>query len=184
MVTPFVGGKDTRGGTRIPATSVTDAPARRPLVRPATGADAEEIFRVHSESIRVLCSGKYEPEEIAAWIAVRTPDSYRVALATRELFVAEWLGEVVGFGQLDPQKAEIEACYVAPGAIGVGVGVALLFRMETEALRRGHSSVRLNSTLNAEGFYAKCGYRWLGKATHRVSGKVDLACIRMEKELS
>lgn len=163
---------------------MTDATPRRPLVRPATEADAEEIFRVHSESIRVLCSGKYEPEEITAWIAVRTPASYRVALATRELFVAEWQGEVVGFGQLDPEKAEIEACYVAPGAIGAGVGAALLFRMETEALRRGHCSVRLNSTLNAEGFYAKCGYRWLGKATHRVSGNVDLACIRMEKELA
>ena len=159
-------------------------PRPKPLVRPATDADAEEIFRVHSESIRVLCSGRYEPHEIAAWIAVRSPDSYRVALATRALFVAEWQGEIVGFGQLDPEKGEVEACYVAPAAVGAGVGVALLFRMETEALRRGHSFVRLNSTLNAEGFYARCGYRWLGKATHRVGGKVDLACIRMEKAIA
>ena len=159
-------------------------PGPKPLVRPAIEADAEEIFRVHSDSIRVLCSGKYEPHEIAAWIAARSPASYRVALASRALFVAEWQGEIVGFGQLDAEKGEVEACYVAPAAVGAGVGVALLFRMETEALRRGHSSVRLNSTLNAEGFYARCGYRWLGNATHRVGGKVDLACIRMEKALA
>lgn len=167
----------------MPMDSRSSDPRPTPLVRPATEADAEEIFRVHSESIRVLCSGRYEPEEIVAWIAVRSPESYRVALASRTLFVAEWQGELVGFGQLDPEKSEIEACYVAPGAVGVGVGAALLFRMETEALRRGHSVVRLNSTLNAEEFYAHCGYRWLGKATHRVSGKVDLACVRMEKTL-
>src|SRR5687767_7476833 len=158
-------------------------PEPTPLVRAATERDAEEIFRVHSDSIRQLCSGRYGPEEIAAWIAARSPASYRVALATRALYVAEWQGEVVGFGQLDPAKGEIEACYVAPEAVGAGIGAALLFRMESEARRRRHSVVRLNSTLNAEEFYAHCGYRWLGKATHRVSGNVDLACIRMEKTL-
>lgn len=163
--------------------STSSDPGPKPLVRPATEADAEEMFRVHSDSIRVLCGARYGPEELAAWIAVRSPASYRVALLSRALYVAEWQGEIVGFGQLDPEKGEVEACYVAPGAVGVGVGAAILFRMETEALRRGHSVVRLNSTLNAEGFYAHCGYRWLGKATHRVSGDVELACIRMEKTL-
>lgn len=153
-------------------------------VRPATARDAEQIYRVHSDSIRVLCSGRYAPDEIAAWVAVRSPASYRVALASRALYVAERAGEVVGFGQLDPAKAEIEACYVAPASIGTGVGAALLETMEADARRRGHPVVRLNSTLNAEPFYARCGYRRLGTATHRVSGKVDLACIRMEKPLA
>ncbi len=124
----------------------------KPLVRAATEEDAEAIFRVHSDSIRVLCSGRYEPEAIAAWIAVRSPASYCVALASRALYVAERQGEIVGFGQLDPAKGEIEACYVAPDAVGAGIGAALLLRMETDARRRGHPSVRLNSTLNAEKF--------------------------------
>lgn len=197
MVTPFVGDKDTRpdvprgSGIEIesrlhpPQTmdNVSSDTGPQSLVRPATETDAEEIFRVHSDSIRVLCNARYGPEEIAAWIAVRSPDSYRVALASRALYVAERQGEILGFGQLDPEKAEIEACYVAPGAVRCGIGGALLSRMESEARRRGHSVVRLNSTLNAEEFYARCGYRWLGKATHRVAGKVDLACIRMEKTL-
>ena len=163
----------------------TSAPETRPAtrIRPATESDAEEIFRVHSDSIRVLCSSRYGPEEIEAWIAVRSPASYRVALASRELFVALWQDEIVGFGQLDPEKAEVEACYVAPAATGSGIGAALLSTMEGAARRRGHSLVRLNSTLNAEGFYARRGYRRLGAATHRVSGRVDLACVRMEKDL-
>src|SRR5439155_619481 len=81
------------------------------------------------------------------------------AVASRELFVAERQGQIVGFGQLDPRRGEIEACYVAPGAVGFGIGKALLGRMEEEARRRGHSVVHLNATLNAESFYERMGYR-------------------------
>ena len=153
-------------------------------VRPATATDAESIWQVHGDSIRALCRDRYRPEEIAAWIAVRNPESYRVALQSRELFVAEDGGAIVGFGQLDPVKAEVEACYVTPSATGSGVGSALLARMEDSVRRHGHALVRLNSTLNAESFYAAQGYRRLGDALHRVSGSVELACVRMEKALS
>jgi GNAT superfamily N-acetyltransferase len=157
------------------------APAVR--VRPALAEDVPGIWRVHNDSIRELCGERYGPEEIAAWIAFRSPDAYLQALASRALFVAEWQGAIVGFGQLDPARAEIEACYVAPEAVGSGIGSALLARMEDEARDRGHRIVRLNATLNAEKFYARKGYRWLGRATHRVSADVDLPCVRMEKAL-
>lgn len=163
--------------------SNADAAPAPASVRAATESDVDAIFRVHSESIRVLCRERYGEREIAAWIAFRPPEAYRQAFASRELFVAEWQGEVVGFGQLDPRRGEIEACYVAPGAVGSGVGAALLRRMESEARRRGHSIVRLNATLNAEPFYARMGYRWLGRATHRVAEDVLLDCVRMEKAL-
>jgi putative acetyltransferase len=153
-------------------------------VRAALAGDVPAIWRVHNESIRELCGERYGPEEIAAWIAFRPPDAYLHALASRALFVAELQGAIVGFGQLDPARAEIEACYVAPKAVRSGIGSALLARMEDEARRRGHRIIRLNATLNAEKFYAKKGYLGLGRATHRVSAKVDLPCVRMEKALS
>jgi GNAT superfamily N-acetyltransferase len=153
------------------------------VVRRARVSDVEQIFRVHSESIRVLCRERYGEREIAAWIAFRPSDSYRTAFASRELFVAESQGHIVGFGQLDPRRGEVEACYVAPGAIRSGIGTALLGRMELEARRRGHSVVHLNATLNAESFYARLGYRRLGPARHRVAADVELDCVRMEKAL-
>ena len=155
--------------------------AARTTVRPATPADADAIWRVHGESIRALCRERYRPDEIEAWVAVRSPESYRVALRDRRLFVAVCGGRVVGFGQLDPERAEVEACYVAPEAAGQGVGSALLARMERAARRRGHDVVRLNATLNAEPFYEARGYRRLGNAVHRIRGNVELACVRMEK---
>lgn len=152
-------------------------------VRPAGSSDVEGIWRVHNESIRVLCREKYGPREIAAWIAFRPPEAYRAALATRALFVAEREDAIVGFGQLDPVRGEVEACYVSPEAIGRGIGSDLLARMEDQARESGHAVIRLNATLNAEAFYVGRGYRRLGPATHRVGDDVLLACIRMEKKL-
>jgi GNAT superfamily N-acetyltransferase len=153
------------------------------FVRPAQESDVDAIYRVHSDSIRSLCRERYTEREISAWIAFRPPEAYRQAFATRELFVAEWQGKVVGFGQLDPRRGEIEACYVAPEAVGSGIGAALLRRMEEQARRRGHAIVHLNATLNAETFYARMGYRWLGAARHRVAEGMELDCVRMQKVL-
>lgn len=152
-------------------------------MRPARESDVEAIYRVHTESIRALCRERYGEREVAAWIAFRPPESYQLAFASRELFVAEWQGVVVGFGQLDARRGEIEACYVAPDAVRSGVGAALLTRMEEEARRHGHAVVHLNATLNAELFYARMGYRWLGAARHRVADGMELDCTRMEKTL-
>ncbi len=152
-------------------------------IRPAAAADADGIWRVHSESIRALCRERYGTREIAAWVAFRPPEAYRSALASRHLFVAERADEIVGFGQFDPARGEIEACYVSPDVVGRGVGADLLARMEEDARTAGHAVVRLNATLNAETFYARHGYRKLGAASHRVGDDVELPCVRMEKKL-
>jgi putative acetyltransferase len=159
------------------------APRRKPFIRRAQESDVDAIFRVHSESIRALCRDRYDEREIAAWITFRPAEAYHAAFASRELFVAEAQGRIVGFGQLDPRRGEIEACYVAPEAVGSGIGAALLHRMEEEARLRGHRVVRLNATLNAEPFYARMGYGRLGPARHRVADGVDLDCVRMEKDI-
>jgi len=153
-------------------------------VRPAGESDVDGIWRVHNDSVRVLCRERYGAPEIAAWIAFRPPEAYRSALASRTLFVAERRNEIVGFGQFDPARGEVEACYVSPGALGQGIGSELVARMEEQARATGHAVVRLNATLNAETFYARLGYRRLGLATHRVGNGVELECIRMEKTLS
>lgn len=164
-------------------TSDRAAPTASFAVRPAEESDVDAIFRVHGESIRALCRDRYEEREIAAWIAFRPPEAYRTAFVSRELYVAERDGRIVGFGQLDPRRGEIEACYVSPDAIRSGIGAALLARMEQEARGRGHSIVHLNATLNAEPFYARMGYRRLGPARHRVAPDVNLECVRMNKVL-
>jgi ribosomal protein S18 acetylase RimI-like enzyme len=63
---------------------------------------------------------------------------------------------LVGFGHAVP--GEVMAVYVAPERARQGVGQAILTEGITRA-RSGHrGTVRLDATLNAQGFYEKAGF--------------------------
>jgi N-acetylglutamate synthase-like GNAT family acetyltransferase len=97
------------------------------------------------------------------------------------MWVAERDARIVGFAQLDLDRAELEALYVAPDAARTGVGSALLAHAETVARQHALPTLRLQSTLNAQPFYAKRGYEPVRHAQHPVSTEVSLDCIEMTK---
>lgn len=152
-------------------------------IRRARDEDREAIWQVHTQSIRGLCSQAYKPPEISAWVARLSPDSYAGVLATQTMFVAEVDQTIVGFGQLDPGKAEVKALYVLPQKVKAGVGSALLSKLEEEARAHGLTCLRLYATLNAESFYERKGYQRRALAKHPISEEIALECVLMEKLL-
>ena len=83
-----------------------------------------------------------------------------------------------------PEKAEIRAVYVHPKAGRQGVGRALLRRLETEAQEQGVTTLHLESSLNAQAFYAAQGYLAQGQGLHRLAGGLEMPCCEMSKVLS
>lgn len=152
-------------------------------IRTARDDDRKAIWRVHTDAVRELCAGFYQPDEIDVWIGRLTPDSYRSAILHRVMLVAERDGDVVGFGQLDVERCEIEAVYVLPALARQGLGSRLLANLEEIARRRGVGRVTLCASLNAEAFYAAHAYRAIGREHQRLTDAVALPCIRMEKVL-
>lgn len=150
-------------------------------VREATAADAEHIWRLHVRSIRELCLADYTPQQIEAWAGPKRPEHYRQALARGEVvFVAETGGEPLGF--VSAEADELRGLYVAPAAVGHGIGTALLKRMEADARERGLKELRLHSTLNAVRFYSARGYV-PGEPTVWIMGGVGIPCVPMVKSL-
>jgi putative acetyltransferase len=152
-------------------------------VREATAADAESIWHVHVSSIREFCAADYTAQQIEAWAGPKRPEDYRQALARGEvtaMYVAEANGEVLGF--VCAVGDDLRGLYVAPGAIGKGIGTALLERIEADARTRGIAVMRLNSTLNAVRFYAARGYA-AGERTIRMMSGVGIPCVPMTKSL-
>jgi GNAT superfamily N-acetyltransferase len=159
-------------------------PRRRSFqIRRARDTDREAIWKVHTESIRALCAGWYGDAEIDVWIARLTPEVYRGAILNRVMLVAEDADDVVGFGQLDVERREVEAVYVRPEGVRRGIGAAILRRLEELARTQGIGRLHLCASLNAQGFYAAHGYRPMQKEQHRLTDGVALDCIRMEKTL-
>ena len=157
------------------------APAR---IRAAVGDDAEAVWRVHTASIRGLCAGWYTEQEIAVWTGRLIAEAYRRAIEAHVMVVAERGGAVVGFGELDLERAEIVAVYVLPEVAGTGVGSDLLAHLEETARAADRARLTLCASLNAEAFYARRGWRAGAREKHRLTPGVAVDCVRMDKDLA
>ena len=78
---------------------------------------------------------------------------------------------------------EISRTYVDPACQGAGVGRALMQRLEEQARADGATEVRLYSSLNAESFYLRQGYRTFRTSSVPVANGKHLPYFRMRKHL-
>ena len=132
--------------------------------------DADTVFDITKASIAGLSRGCYTPAQIENWMGERTPQFYRDLIARGRMTVCLRGDIVVGF--VDAEPGEVTRLFVLPDAAGSGLGVRLLDIGVREA-RVGHSGpVRLEATINAEAFYARYGFRSLGRGqfSHGLGG--------------
>jgi GNAT superfamily N-acetyltransferase len=146
-------------------------------IRQAAAADAQAIHELHGGSVRTLCASFYRPDVIEGWLKGRTPSGYLNGIASGGTFVAEADCKIVGFCEATP--GEIVAVFVDPRWGGRGVGAALLTRALDVAEASGRA-VRLESTLNAAGFYERFGFRIVGRSSVR-RNDVDVPVVIMER---
>src|SRR5260370_323422 len=110
-------------------------------IRRARREDCQSIGSVHTAAVGGIRTALYTPEEIQAWAVPRKPESYEEFIRDKEFFVAETGDVIVGFGVLNPERAEVEAVYVSPGAGRRGIGLEVLRKLEERAGALGLSGV-------------------------------------------
>lgn len=140
----------------------------RPLIRPATVADAEALARVHVESWRTTYTGKL-PQSYIDQLTVARRTAFWTSNLQREgnqrgTFVAcdEWTN-VIGFvgcgpirGKLGKFDGEIYVIYLLESAHGLGYGRALFSAAATHLTALGLESMMLwvlGDNDHARGFY-------------------------------
>ena len=79
----------------------------------------------------------------------------------------------------------LQAMYVDPEYVGRGIGRQLLVTMETNARDRRIRTLKVSSSINAEGFYRACGYRVTSRSetTYAEYRYVSIPIISLEKQL-
>ncbi len=150
-----------------------------PTLRPARAGDGAAVFAVTHRSVAGLAQGHYSAEQIAGWMGRRTPEFYEELIQAGRMVVAERDGAVVGF--VDAVPGEVTRLFILPGAAGNGLGGRLL-EIGVAAARDGHDGpVRLESTINAAGFYRRHGFREVGRGhfSHGLGGD-PIEIIHME----
>ena len=131
--------------------------------RPARPDEAEAVFRITQISIAGLGRQSYSARQIENWMGARTPAFYGDLIANGRMHVCERGGRLVGF--VDSEPGEVTRLFLLPEVAGKGVGKRLLEIGIAEA-RKGHTGpIKVESTLNAEGFYKRHGFRRLALST-------------------
>jgi GNAT superfamily N-acetyltransferase len=126
-------------------------------LRPASPRDDRRLRAVAEES---KSHWGYEPERVREWAAGLD--------LSREIWVAERDGELVAWAAvLAPEEGvcELDDLWVAPDAIGSGIGTALFRHAQARARELGAHALRWEAEPNAVGFYERMGAAAVGTAT-------------------
>jgi len=152
--------------------------------RRATKQDIEGFKAVVIESVLELCKDFYSSTELQSLLAQYPgKELYEKWLQERVLVVAEDGDQIVGFAQYFPPNNSIEAVHVLPSHIKKGVGKMLMAELEEIAKEQGAKKIMLDSSLNAVGFYDKCGYIKKQNIIFKCNDGVDLRVVNYEKVL-
>lgn len=145
-------------------------------IKTATIKDSKEMHRLHTDAVLKTCKDFYTKEQIDAWLHGRTPEGYHEAIKKGDMYVAENNDKIVGFGHVLP--GEIVAIFVDPTFHKKGAG-KLLLDYGLEIALKGHKKVKVESTVNAEGFYKKHGFVKIRDEVHIKRG-IEVPIIILE----
>ncbi len=159
-------------------------------LRVASPDDATPVSRVLAASYSVLYRGWYQDEVLAAALPAMTRANPRL-LSSDRYFVCEIGGRIVACGGwsaekpgggLVPRLAHIRHFATDPDFINQGCGAAMIGRCFAEAKSAGFAEIESISSLTAEAFYARHGFRQVSMVRQPMGG-VTFACVLMRRRL-
>ncbi|MCB8823438.1 GNAT family N-acetyltransferase [Microvirga rosea] len=145
-------------------------------IRAAGVVDAEAIGQVVLSALRSSNAKDYTPEIIARVAESFSPAGMATLMARCEVLVAVEGPRIVGTASLDGKV--VRTVFVAPDCQGKGVGAALMRELDRLARAKGNTTLAVPSSVTAEGFYAKLGFKAVRDSYHG-----DERTIIMERSL-
>ncbi|WP_407112836.1 GNAT family N-acetyltransferase [Bradyrhizobium sp. LMG 9283] len=129
----------------------------KPALRPFLPADVPMLAAIFAASIEELTGDDYSEEQQEAWMAAAEDEEFGKRLAADLTLVATLEGSPVGFASLRGND-HIRMLYVHPAVAGQGIATMLVDALEKLAGGRGATSLSVDASDNAQGFFAKRGY--------------------------
>ncbi|WP_336333214.1 GNAT family N-acetyltransferase [Pseudomonas putida] len=145
-------------------------------IRRAIAEDAVGISRVIIAALRQTNAADYDAATIARVEQSFSEAAVAELLGRRLIFVAIDHDDVVATASLENDV--VRSVFVAPGFQRMSIGERLMLAVENEALTRGSLQLRVPSSITAQGFYTRLGYRKVRDEFHG-----DERTIIMEKRL-
>lgn len=145
-------------------------------IRPAIDDDAADISAVILRALRETNAKDYTDEIIARVERSFSPHAVRALIAKRTVFVATIGNRLVGTASLD--GSVVRTVFVAPDVQARGIGKLLMAGIEHIARARNIPALTVPSSVTAETFYARLGFKVVRDSYHG-----DERTIIMERSL-
>ena len=155
-------------------------------IRKAKIKDAKGIVETHHDAIHNTAKADYDKKTLNAWhegvTKSRIEKTKRILIDKKEeIFVCDDNGKIVGFSSIIPDINEFRAVYVRTSYGNKGIGSKLLQAIEERASKLSLSHLQLHSSITAQRFYMKHGYKALRNGLHTLSNGTKMKCIVMNK---
>jgi GNAT superfamily N-acetyltransferase len=133
-------------------------------------AEASDAPALSELAFRSKAHWGYAPAQLETWRADLTLSPSWISL--HPTYVAEIGGQIAGFFALLAEHGswKLEHLWVAPEAMGQGVGRSMLAHAVIIAKQVGASELIIDSDPNAEGFYRANGAVWTGSIPAPIEG--------------
>ena len=136
-------------------------------IRIAKSSDAEVACKLFTSSVLNICGPHYNHDRVILdyWNSNKTPKNVQSWIENKDFYflVALNKGVIEGVAFINNQTGELYAVYLSPQAVGFGLGQKLLDLMLSHASVKKLDKVFLKSSLNAQSFYEKRGFRIIGQ---------------------
>jgi GNAT superfamily N-acetyltransferase len=133
-------------------------------IRPALSEDADDISGVILRALRETNAKDYTDEIIERVERSFSPDAVRQLIGKRSVFVATLGSRVVGTASLD--GSVVRTVFVAPDVQARGIGKLLMAEIEQTARGRNIFALTVPSSVTAETFYARLGFKAVRDSYH------------------
>jgi GNAT superfamily N-acetyltransferase len=137
-------------------------------IRKSTSSDMPKLWEIRQQSILRLAPKGMSVAESQKWAASVPIDAMENRFRDADMWIAETTDMIVGWIAI--RGNYIDGLYTDPEFAGLGIGSGLLAFAETVLRERGLETVRLDSSVNAEQFYLRRGYKPTGGPPERGSG--------------
>jgi len=140
-------------------------------------ADAGRVSEIIASAVRAHFPGHYTDEVAAALISRNRPEDI-LGHAPKQLdYVCEHDSRIVAM--IGIKKNEIGHLFVDPAAEGLGIGRHLVEFAVADIRSRGYADLFVLSSLNAVGFYERCGFAREKGGSFDVLPGLPLPYVRM-----
>ncbi len=129
------------------------------LIRNAEPNDAEAISHLIIQTLTEVNSKDYSNVIIKRVIENFSPDQITKFMTQRQVFVITEMACIIGTASLEGNV--IRSVFVLPSKQGKNIGCLLMYYLEKIAREQNIQSLTVPSSVTAEGFYRKLGYKAL-----------------------